>query len=105
MLRENTCLLLRLLAAEHEEKLHTIVAAGAEYKKRFWKIKLAGLITLGIAPLMLLLYSSIFSSEGLKAGLKFLTASTVSIFPWRAALFGLALVLCQIIISYAMVKR
>ena len=105
MSRANTSRLYQFLVAEHEEHLHIIVVAGAEFKKRFWKVKLAGLATLGIAFLLLLFYSSIVSSAGLKTGIKFLTTSSVSIFPWQAVLFGLALLSGQIIISYIMVKE
>ena len=104
MPKVNACRLFQYIAGEFEECFHAIVM-GAEYKRCRWKIKWAGLITLGIALVSIMLYSSVAVAKSSKVTISLISCMAANPFPWGAALFGLSLLALQILAFSLMIKK
>lgn len=101
MPRVNICRLFQFVASELEESFNAILE-GPEFKKRVWESKFAGLIALGIAFLLLSLNSSTVLAKGLGSGVNYIASSGSY---WTAMLFGVAFLVCQIVVSLVLIKE
>lgn len=104
MPRVNTCRLFRHVAGELEGCFQSIIT-GAGFRRYLWRTKLAGLITLSVAFVLLSFYSSVTVAKNSGVMVSPISCMASNPFPWGAALFGLSLLALQILAFSLMIKK